>query len=172
MDFLNITYLKSGNSRQREAYSILTEHCIFEILIDFDPILVGTIPIEIDIESSDLDIICSYKNKEKFHQILLSNFSKYFNFSVEEKIINSIPCIIANFNLQGFPIEIFGQTTPTIQQMGYKHMIAEYQLLQKYGEDFRQEIINLKKEGMKTEPAFAQLLGLEGNPHLEILKFF
>lgn len=169
MDFLNITYLKTGNSRQKEAYSILTEHRILEILINFDPLLVGTIPIEIDIESSDLDIICFYENSEDFTKCLLFHFSKYNHFKLEEKYINGNFSIIANFNLQGFLIEIFGQAIPTIQQMGYRHMITEYQLIQKHGEDFRKEIIKLKKEGFKTEPAFAKALGISGNPYTALL---
>ncbi|MGL5579695.1 MAG: DUF4269 domain-containing protein, partial [Cetobacterium sp.] len=35
---------------------------------------------------------------------------------------------------------------------------------------FRQKIIELKKDGMKTEPAFAFLLKLEGNPYDKILE--
>lgn len=169
MDFLNITYLKTGNSRQKEAYSILTENRIFETLNEFNPLLVGTIPLEIDIESSDLDIICCFKTNEEFQQTLYSNFNKFSDFSLEEKIINATPSIIANFNIQGFPIEIFGQEIPTIQQMGYRHMITEYRLLQKHGEDFRKEIIKLKKEGFKTEPAFAEALGISGNPYTALL---
>lgn len=68
-------------------------------------------------------------------------------------------------------MEIFGQPVPTKQQMGYRHLIAEHKLLMKHGETFRQKIIKLKKQGYKTEPAFAKALGLKGDPYLELLKF-
>lgn len=48
-------------------------------------------------------------------------------------------------------------------------MIAEYKILQAKGEEFKQKIIELKKQGIKTEPAFGMLLGLE-NPYEELLK--
>ena len=50
-------------------------------------------------------------------------------------------------------------------------MIIEYDLLNKYGETFRQQIIQLKRKGYKTEPAFCKALGIEGNPYLELLKY-
>lgn len=37
---------------------MMSQYQIMEILQEFDPILVGTFPINIDIETSDLDIIC------------------------------------------------------------------------------------------------------------------
>ena len=41
----------------------------------------------------------------------------------------------------------------------------------KKGEEFRQQVVNLKKQGYKTEPAFAKLLGLNSeNPFDELLK--
>jgi hypothetical protein len=49
-------------------------------------------------------------------------------------------------------------------------MITEYRILLEKGEAFRSQIVELKRQGMKTEPAFALLLGLEGDPYLELLK--
>jgi hypothetical protein len=72
--------------------------------------------------------------------------------------------------LEEFPIEIFGQNKPTIEQNAYRHMIAEYKILEEKGEEFKQKIIELKKQGIKTEPAFGMLLGLE-NPYEDLLKF-
>ena len=40
-------------------------------------------------------------------------------------------------------------------------MIIEHKILEERGENFRQEVINLKKAGVKTEIAFARLLGLD-----------
>ena len=44
-------------------------------------------------------------------------------------------------------------------------------ILEKEGEEFRKQIINLKEKGWKTEPAFAKLLGLKEDPYLELLNY-
>ena len=49
--------------------------------------------------------------------------------------------------------------------------MIEQNLLSKYGEEFRQRIIELKRQGYKTEPAFGQALGLKRDPYTEMLKF-
>ncbi len=50
-------------------------------------------------------------------------------------------------------------------------MIIEHKILSSKGDEFRAEIIRLKQDGLKTEPAFAKMLGLQGNPYEELLKF-
>jgi hypothetical protein len=169
--FETIDYLKQGNPRQQRAYIVLTVHAIFEKLSPFQPLLTGTIPINIDIENSDLDIICYWQDKQLFIDHLISYFSNETNFSQEEKIIGSHSSVLARFQLEEFEIELFGQNIPTQEQSAYKHMLIEHQILQQKGKSFRQEIIRLKKEGMKTEPAFAKLLGLHGDPYEALLQY-
>ena len=48
-------------------------------------------------------------------------------------------------------------------------MLVEDKLLAQHGEAFRQQIVSLKRQGYKTEPAFALALGLEGDPYLALL---
>ncbi|TDO70035.1 uncharacterized protein DUF4269 [Flavobacterium chryseum] len=170
-DFSNIEYLKNGNKRQIQAFEVLTQNEILFNLNEFNPILVGTIPINIDIENSDLDIICYWKNKTNFIEKLKASFEDQSEFKIRETDINNEETIIANFRVDNFDIEIFGQNIPTKNQNGYKHMIIEHQILEEKGENFRLEIIKLKQNGYKTEPAFAFLLGLKGNPYLELLDF-
>ncbi|WP_343330978.1 DUF4269 domain-containing protein [Polaribacter staleyi] len=55
-------------------------------------------------------------------------------------------------------------------QNAYRHMIVENKILKEKGFEFKQSIKKLKSNGTKTEPAFAKLLGLEGNPYTELLK--
>jgi len=50
-------------------------------------------------------------------------------------------------------------------------MVTEYDILNHFGEDFRQQIIALKKAGYKTEPAFANILNLKGDPYTALLEF-
>lgn len=170
IDFTKLDYLKEGNDKQKRAYEILTKYRIFEKLKNYSPILAGTIPIEIDIEGSDLDIICEVKNETEFIEVLNQISLQNVDFKIEMTIINHEKCIVLNCMLEGFPIEIFGQNKATLDQNAYRHMIAEYKLLQEKGEDFKQKIIELKKKGIKTEPAFGLLLNLE-NPYEDLLKF-
>ena len=171
INFDNIDYLEVENSRQQKAYTVLTNNHILQKLKQFDPILVGTIPINIDIESSDLDIICYFTDKEEFQKSITENFSNEISFTIREQPYLDTLAIVANFYLDDFEIEIFGQNIPTKQQFAYRHLVVEHNLLNKHGEKFRQQIIELKRQGQKTEPAFAFALGLKGNPYTELLKF-
>lgn len=169
IDFTTLDYLKCGNEKQRRAYEILSGYGIFEKLKKYTPLLAGTIPIEIDTEESDLDIICDVKNKEEFKKLLSAVFSE-FNINIETLAVNGKEVIVGNFMADGLPIEIFGQDTPSAEQNAYCHMMAEYRILQEKGASFRHKIIALKEQGIKTEPAFGMLLGLE-NPYEDLLKF-
>lgn len=141
-----------------------------DILQDFDPIVVGTIPIGIDIDSSDLDIICFWQDQHFFNRKLADNFMIFEAFQIRIVTINSELTTIANFHIDHLEFEIFGQNVPSKSQFGYRHMLVENKLLLERGEDFRQEIINLKQQGYKTEPAFAKVLGMEGDPYQALLK--
>lgn len=171
INFRNINYLKNGNQKQIAAFNLLSEHHVLSDIAEFDPILVGTIPINIDIESSDLDIICYWKDKSVFIEKLLSVFGDEVGFSLLETTINDEKTVIANFKIADFDIEIFGQNIPPKNQNGFRHMIIEHQILQSKDESFRLKIIQLKKEGYKTEPAFGILLGFTNDPYLELLEY-
>ena len=167
-DWTNIEYLLNGNVKQQQSYNILMNANIFCILKEYSPILVGTIPLEIDIEKSDLDIICEVHNFYEFEKLIKNSFQKYENFNINK--INENQAIVANFFIKEFEIEIYGQAIPTKEQYGYRHMIIEDKILKLGGNKLKKEIINLKRNGMKTEPAFTKYLNLNGNPYEELLK--
>ncbi|CAH0227652.1 hypothetical protein SRABI27_02390 [Pedobacter sp. Bi27] len=168
INFLDISYLKLGNERQKKAYQVLTDNEIIGKLAPYHPILVGTIPINIDIENSDLDIICEVSDKNEFIDKLNVLFRSEKDFIIRESL--KFDAIKANFIIDGFEIEIFGQNIPTARQNAYRHMLIEHKLLLARDEKFRQDIIDLKNQGYKTEPAFAKLLRLDGNAYEELLK--
>lgn len=170
IDFKRLDYLKGGNFKQNRAYEVLTTNKVMISLKEFDPILVGTIPINIDLEDSDLDIVCHYVDKNRFEKLLVKEFSNAKKFKIWENTSQESLAIVANFFMDGFEIEIFGQNIPTNEQRGYRHMLIEHQLLVERGDTFRKRIIALKEKGYKTEPAFAFELGLEGNPYEALLK--
>jgi hypothetical protein len=170
INFDNIEYLKFGNIRQQDAYYELKELKIFEKLNKYNPLLAGTIPIEIDLPQSDLDIICCCENHDEFSRHMSELFENKTGFTIGSKDFNGINSTIAKFKTEKFDIEIFGQNIPTNQQNAYKHMIIEYEILKEKGSEFKAEIKKLKLKGLKTEAAFAKLLGLKGNPYEELLK--
>ncbi len=169
-DFKNIEYLKIGNKRQRNAYFALHELEIFDYLKKYNPILTGTIPIDIDLPDSDLDIICECKDHNSYAKDLTDKFSKYLDFQIWRNTHHGVKSTIASFSYKGRKIEIFGQNIPTYKQNSFRHMLIERQILQEKGTEFKNQIVELKKQGIKTEPAFAKLLGLEGDPYFELLK--
>lgn len=171
MNFLTIDYLETGTPKQIKAFQVLTSNQILLKMAAFHPILVGTIPIAIDIENSDLDIICDWENKQGFIDAVLFHFGSEKDFLLQEVFIDGQESVVAHFVKDAFKIEFFGQGIPPEHQNGYKHMRIEYEILKVKGEGFRQEIIKLKQDGYKTEPAFCKLLGLTGNPYQELLKY-
>lgn len=167
--FDNIEYLKNGNRVQQSIYQTILNSQVFCILSEYTPILTGTFPIEINVESSDLDIICFMKNKDKFIATLNQHFTSMKDYRLTSFKRNGLDIVLANFIFEDFEFEIFGQNIPVKEQNAYRHMVNEYRILNKYGEAFRNRIIELKKQGLKTEPAFAQELGLTGDPYLAML---
>ena len=167
-NFKDINYLKMGTNKQKQAYHVLTKYRLLEILHQYDPLFVGTIPINIDIDSSDIDIILETKNLTDLKNLLLLSFSDHQNFMLRD---SSETALICKFSLENMSIEIYSENRQTDKQYGYLHMLKEYEILQSNDEHFRQAIISLKKEGWKTEPAFCKLLNIVGDPYTELLNY-
>lgn len=171
IDFTEITYLQSGNTRQRAAYQVLQTLGVLTDLQAYTPRLTGTIPIGIDLPSSDLDIICCCSDHSTFSALVKKLYGKYSRFTIQTYDREAVTCTVASFAYQSFELEIFAQHIPVDEQLAYRHMLIEYEVLQKEGAAFKNQIIQLKQQGWKTEPAFAQLLGLEGDPYQALLAF-
>ncbi|MNM69658.1 hypothetical protein D3C81_812670 [compost metagenome] len=168
--WLDIEYLQSGDQVQAEVYQLLSKHKILQLLQRYKPILVGTVPIGINIDTSDLDIICEVKDFVEFERLVKELFNDQHGFTISRKVVEGIERITVNFQVEDWPIEIFGQNKPTTLQNGLLHMIIEDRMLNMYGKKFKERIIQLKSEGLKTEPAFAKALNLLGNPYLKLLE--
>ncbi len=171
IDFTQLEYLKSGSERQQLAYQTLKDLRIFDLLATYQPLLAGTVPLGIDIEDSDLDILLYTHDFKKLEVELRLHFGNCLNFEIRTIIVNGHAALVGNFDTDNFKIELFAQNLPTDRQMAYQHLLIEYEILNAKDENFRKAIIQLKKEGLKTEPAFAKLLGLEGDPYIVLLNY-
>jgi hypothetical protein len=166
----DVSYLLDGNERQREAYRALQSLGVFGVLRDYTPVLVGTIPIAVDVEESDLDIVCEVHDLIAFEGYVIRAFSQCEGFQVRQKLVKGVPSVVVSFFHSGFRIEIFGQPQLVMEQHAYRHMVVEARLLAIGGEDARQRIQRFKSAGLKTEPAFARHFNLAGDPYAVLLQ--
>lgn len=171
--FMGMGYLADGNRRQQSAYAVLTGLGLMEQLSSYTPVLTGTIPIQIDIPGSDLDVICEVHDFVRFQldvSRVLGEAGITTRFRTRE--VAGIPRVVCNFTFQGQEVELFGQPLPVTEQNSWRHMIVEARLLTLLGDRGREEIRRLKLDGLKTEPAFGQLLNLNGDPYEALLAMY
>ncbi|GIP33926.1 DUF4269 domain-containing protein [Paenibacillus sp. J2TS4] len=161
--------LRQGTPRQRQAYETLTKLQIYERVHPFDPILAGTIPLGIDTEESDLDIICEARNPNLFAESLRTHYGTLSGFRIHETVKQGLPTTVCRFHYKDWPIECFGQPVPVTEQNALIHMDIEHRLLQLAGPEAKQAILRLKTEGWKTEPAFAHYFRIKGDPYEALL---
>lgn len=166
--FCDISYLRSGNLRQRYCWSVLADNEVFEKLSGYDPVLAGTIPIGIDIDSSDLDIVCRSPDPQAFSADMERLFGREEEFRTWYNEAKN--AMICQFRLGGTLIELYGGKGDPCESSAFRHMIVEERLLRLGGGKFRAAIVGLKESGVKTEPAFAMLLGLPGDPYEAMLE--
>ena len=164
---------------KRLAQTLETLHNLhlFDILAPFSPTLAGTIPLGVDIESSDADIICFSPDLQIFHNVVSQEFSGRKEFAIKEAEANGIQSLIASFtvlNADGSPlcIEIFTQAVPVWEQAAVRHYWIEQRLLWLGDDNDRESIQNYKRQGMKTEPAFAHHFCLRGEPYSVLFQLF
>ncbi|MEO0584197.1 MAG: DUF4269 domain-containing protein [Bacteroidota bacterium] len=151
------------------AYVTLLKLDLAYELITFTPTWTGTFPIGIYTGTSDLDIICEAANLKVWLACVKGSYAAYEEFQWEEGMSRGKPYISASFFFEGFRVEIFGQKVPVQQQYAFRHMMIEGKILAKASALFKETILKLKQEGMGTEPAFAQVLGLSGDPYEALL---
>lgn len=164
----DISYLERGTETQQRAFAVLNKHNILENLAAFDPVMVSTVCVDLDIEGSDLDIICCHRNIDVFRTTLVSTFGDYPGFRQWDRKSDHEE-VVTSFHADGFEIEIYGSVVPVNTQFAYRHLSMMEQVLEIGGEPLRNQVRALKMSGLKTEPAFAEVLELTGDPFTAFL---
>ncbi|WP_316245318.1 DUF4269 domain-containing protein [Gracilibacillus timonensis] len=130
--FEAIDYLQNGNTRQQQAHQAIQRLQLLEALREYQPALCGTIPIGIDIASSDIDIIMEVHDHPLFAAKIKALYSDQIFFTIKGTPIRGKYVTKANFRYQGFDVELFGQQQPVQQQHAYRHMVIEKHLLDQH----------------------------------------
>jgi hypothetical protein len=138
-------------------------------LAAYDPRIAGTLPLGIGRPDSDIDVLCHAPDAQAFAHDVWSAFGNQTGFSMRQWTGDERP-VIASFRAHGWPFEIFGHPSPVSEQRGWRHFTIERRLLELGGKTFQRAIRDRRAEGTKTEPAFAGVLGLSGDPYLGLLE--
>ncbi|GAB3580634.1 DUF4269 domain-containing protein [Hymenobacter daeguensis] len=170
-NWTDLRYLLHGTRRQKRAYGVLHSCGLWPTLAAFGPVLAGTIPLGIDVAGSDLDVLCevSPADEQRFAELLQTHYGRRPGFRLARLAVGGQAAVVSSFRHRGQEIEVFGQAVPTAQQNGFRHLLVEDAVLRAGGEAWRRAVRQLKKQGLKTEPAFARLLRLPGNPYEALL---
>ena len=148
---------------------VLEQLAVLQALTEFEPTIIGTPPLGIDVSTSDIDIACTASDLMLFRSAAIAHYGDRTDFAVKDLRRFGAPAVGVTFNAAGWEIELFCQQLPVNEQWGVRHFNVEQRVLRLCPE-LREQVIELKQAGVKTEPAFAQLLGLQGDPYEAVLE--
>ena len=141
---------------------------ILKTLAAYDPHIAGTPPLGVEVETSDIDILCYAADGEAFVADVLRSYSEMSGFRIWQWVSKDRP-VIATFRACGWAFEIFASRLPVAEQFGWRHFEMERRLLALGGDGFKSAIQALRRQGLKTEPAFWSALGQDGDAYLGLL---
>ena len=152
----------------RSYENALAECGVLEVLAPFDPRVAGTPPLGLELPGSDIDVLCFAPDSHRFIDTVWRAFSDTPAFTAKQWVDPPRP-VIASFEVADWRIELYGEAAPVEQQRGWRHFSVERRLLALGGRDFRAAVLAVRRQGIKTEPAFATVLGLSGDPYIAML---
>ncbi len=143
---------------------------LFRALASFEPTLLGTFPLGLVTATSDIDVACTTDDLDLFEEATKALFSSHrITPSRFARLAFEPPAVVVSLSLEGLAVELFCQPLPVFRQHAFRHMIVEGRLLAIGGAALRERVLRRKLRGTKTEPAFAEVLGLVGDPYAAVL---
>lgn len=154
--------------RNQKVWDALISSEILTSLSQWHPFVAGTFPLGVEAEDSDLDILLTLKNTEALKEKLQPLLNRSTEVSWKE---NTEKLISLSFTYLGIKFDLYAEPTLSYHQMAARHFRVEEKILEDGNAQLREKIISLRKAGLKTEPAFAQALGLKGDPYEALLNY-
>ncbi len=139
---------------------------MLEKLAPWSPRHVSTVAAGLDLEDSDLDVVCHAPELPRFARALERLFGDRPAFTVREAAEGHV---VARFESEGFVVEVYGAPLPVSEQLAARHFAVMQRLVTLGGGPFQSAIRARKRAGLATEPAIAATLGLPGDPYEAVL---
>ncbi|MGY3036241.1 hypothetical protein ACVIIV_005411 [Bradyrhizobium sp. USDA 4354] len=141
---------------------------LLDELREFDPRVVGTLPLGLSTPTSDIDVVCHVLDAAAFAEVVWRRYRSCDGFALYQWCSSRRP-VVAHFEWGGWPFELFGDPRLVDQQEGWLHFEIERRLLALDDGRLRKAVAGHRARGMKTEPAFAAVLGIAGDPYSGLL---
>ncbi len=93
---------------------------VLDVLAPFDPHVVGTLPLGLALLNSDIDIVCYAEDYDVMAHLIWTAFRSADGFALYQWSASGRP-LIAKFEAEGWPFEIFASVEPIIKQSGWQH---------------------------------------------------
>lgn len=151
--------------------NFLNESDILSSLKNYTPCISGTRPLGIHHNNSDLDILFCASDLSQFKGDVEQLYQSYDHFQVKETTHQGHYSVVINFSYKNLDIELFCQNLDSFQQQSNKHFLIEGRIIKLLGTSFKNKVQEMKKQGVKTEEAFGQLLGLK-SPYDDLLSIY
>src|SRR4051794_2343577 len=113
---------------------------LWEALAEYTPALAGSVPLDIDLEDSDLDVICEAHDFAAFIRDLREMYGERSSFGVSREVEQGVETVFAWFTHDGWGVELFAQPVPVAQQYACLHLLVEARLLEIGGKPSRDAI--------------------------------
>lgn len=155
--------------KNKKVWDALNESMVLEIFKHHHPLVAGTFPLGIETSESDIDVLMQSSDLASIEKELMTLFSKSEGLETKYLEVDGLKTLLCNFTFKNVPFEIFVQDRAPVKQTAYRHFLVEERLLKLGGNELREKIMTKRQKGLKTEPAFAKALELEGDPYQELL---
>lgn len=153
----------------KPIFKALTASMILKSFKQYTPFVAGTFPLGLQVENSDLDILMCAQNIDQLSDELKERYGHFSHYKAQRVFVDELDSLIVNFSFEQVSFEVFAQNKPVAFQKAFTHFQIEERLLKMGGDEFQKAVITQRQEGLKTEPAFAQVLGLKSDPFNELL---
>src|SRR5687768_8316499 len=99
---------------------------LFRDLAPFEPTLVGTFPLGLQVEGSDLDVVCRATDLDGFERAVRASLdTEAIAPDRVEHLALDPPAVVVAFAWHDVAVEVFCQPTAVHRQHGFRHMVME-----------------------------------------------
>ena len=154
----------------KKVFGAIKSSRVLEVLSNYGVQVVGTFPLGIETPESDVDLVASTLSQVELKTVLEKEYGSTPGFQSHFKLKGGIPALVVRFSHEGVKFEVFAQDSASVEQVAFRHFQIEERLLKLGGAPLRNDIQSLRAKGLKTEPAFAEALELQGDPYDAILQ--